>query len=805
MRVPLSWLAEFVGWNGGAGALAERLTMGGLEVESVEDVGRLDARVRVGRLVAVERHPDADRLAICRVDVGDAAPVTIVSGAPDLATGRLVTAALPGAVLPGGRTVAAVELRGVASAGMLCSEVELGLGDDASALLELPADAPVGRPLTDVAGVADTVLEIAITANRGDCLSIFGIAREVALLTGAKLRHPRPRPRQAGTAAVREVTVRVEAPDLCPRYCGRVVHDVKPARSPLWLALRLRRAGMRPIGAVVDATNYVMLERGQPLHAFDLDRVADRTIVVRRAYADEKLTTLDGVDRALAPDDLVIADGRTAVALAGVMGGRDSEVTAQTRALLLESAFFTPAGVRRTARRTGIVSQAAYRFERRVDPDMVAEALDAVAALITRIAGGRVAPGIVEAAPGADALQPAAIRFRPRRAAALLGTSLSRAEVLRRLRALGARTKPGPDVVVVTPPSHRGDLAIEEDLIEEVARIGGYDTIPVTLPDAPVASGDDSAVRRFAGRVRRLLVAAGLSEMVTLSFTDAATNAELPGWVGRELRPLPVLNPLSSETGEMRRSPLAGLVGALRLNRDHGAAFVGAFEIGKGYGQDAARRVQEPRAVTVALHGCWPPRGAERSGPALDFFDLKGVVMHLVTGLGVEEDRVRWEAEASVPFLHPGRAARVSIDGRIVGVAGAIHPHSAQVLDLPREVLLAELDFEDLAHYGPRRVGVDALPRFPAVTRDIAMVVVDDFCADDVLGEIRALSDSRIESARLFDCYRGAPIPTGRKSLAYTIAYRAADRTLTDAEVAALHEQVRAHVLRRFPTIELRS
>jgi len=556
----------------------------------------------------------------------------------------------------------------------------------------------------------------------------------------------------------------------------------------------------------VDVTNHVMLERGQPLHAFDLDRIADRTIVVRRARAGEPFTTPDGTARTLAADDLVIADGRAPVALAGVMGGQDSEVTTLTRALLLESAFFAPSAVRRTARRTGIVSQAAYRFERRVDPGMVAEALDAAAALIAKLAGGRVAPGIVEAAPGVDALEPPTIRLRPRRAAAVLGTAIARGEIVRRLRALGARTRPGRDVIAVTPPSHRGDLAIEEDLIEELARVGGYDAIPVTLPEVPVSSGEDSPARRFASRVRALLVAAGLSEMVTLSFTDSKMNAELPGWVGRDwTAPLPVVNPLSSETGEMRRSPLGSLVRAVRLNRDHGAGFVGAFELGKAFGRDASGGASEARTIAVVMHGAWPARGAERSGPALDFLDLKGVVGHLVAGLGVEEERVAWEPEEGVAFLHPGRSARVVIDDRPCGVAGAIHPRVAQVLDLPRELLVAELDFEDLAHYRPRRVGADALPRFPAVTRDIAMIVDDGFLSDRVLTEIRTLGDPRIESVRLFDCYRGAPIATGRKSLAYTIAYRAADRTLTDDEVAALHEQVRTRLSRRFPTIELRS
>src|SRR6266566_9527996 len=501
MRIPLSWLAEFVTWSGPAAALAERLTMAGLKIEAIEEVGQLDRRIVAG----------------------------------GLATGQLVPVALPGARLPDGREAQAVRIRGVESAGVLCSEAELVLGEDASQVLVLPDDAAPGTPLAALPGMADTVLEAEVTPNRGDWLSILGVAREVAAVTGARLRHPRPRPRESGAAAVREVRVRVQAADLCPRYCARVVRGVGIVPAPLWVRLRLRRAGMRALNAVVDATNYVMLERGQPLHAFDLERLVERRIVVRRGAAGERLTTLDGVERALEGDDLVIADGRGPVALAGVMGGEASEVTPATRVLLLESAFFAPASVRRASRRLALPSQAAYRFERRVDPAMVPEALDAVAALIVRTAGGRVAPGIVEDAPGTKALAPPTIRLRPRRVISLLGARVARGEIARSLRALGAACRTQRDALLVTPPSFRGDLRLEEDLIEEVARVGGYDRVPVALPEVPLAAGEDTPGRRLAAGVRRALVAAGLAEMVTLAFTDAETKRRLPGFVGRAL------------------------------------------------------------------------------------------------------------------------------------------------------------------------------------------------------------------------------------------------------------------------------
>ncbi|MFN8542921.1 MAG: phenylalanine--tRNA ligase subunit beta [Candidatus Binatia bacterium] len=595
-----------------------------------------------------------------------------------------------------------------------------------------------------------------------------------------------------------------QAPDLCPRYSARIVRGVTIGPSPLWLRLRLRRAGMRAINAVVDATNYVMLERGQPLHAFDWERIAERVIRVRRAGAGERLVTLDGVERTLGAQDLVIADGRGPVALAGVMGGAHAEVTATTRVLLLESAYFAPTAVRRTSRRLGLGSQASYRFERRVDPAMVPEALDAVATLCAALAGGRVAPGAVDVAPGLASLAPVPVRVRPGRVTSLLGVAVARAEMARRLRALGARSRTEGDALVVTPPSWRSDMRIEADVVEEIARVGGYEAIPVTLPEVPITRGEESAARAEARRLRRLLVGEGLVEMVTLAFTDAETNVRLPGWVGRGLRPVAVRNPLSSETGELRRSPLAGLLRALRTNVDRGAAFVGAFELGKGYGLDAAGQRQEPRAVALVLYGIWPAIGVAREGAPVDLLDLKGVVDNVLAGVGAGETRVRWVPSAEATFLHPGKTATIAVDGTAVGIAGALHPELAQALDLAQEVWLAELDFASLSLYVPRPFQLRPLPRFPAVTRDIAVIVDEAFLADAILQEVRTFDDARIESARLFDCYRGAPIAAGRKSLAYTIAYRAAERTLTDDEVNALHDRLRAHLTARF-ALELRS
>jgi phenylalanyl-tRNA synthetase beta chain len=797
MRVPLSWLAEFVELTEAVDVLAARLTMAGLAVEGIEEVGRLDGPVHVGRIETSQAHPAADRLRVCRVDVGAQGVRTIVSGAPDVRPGRLVAVASPGSRIGADVAVEVRELRGVRSEGMLCSEAELGLGDDADRLLALPPRSQPGTPLGDLAGVRDTVLEVDVTPDRGDCLSMLGIAREIAAVTGARRRRPRVRVREQGAPVAEGARLQIDAPDLCPLYRARVVRTVRARSSPLWMRLRLRRAGMRSISAVVDATNYVMLELGQPLHAFDLDRLAEATVVVRRARAGEPITTLDGAERRLTDEDLVIADASGAVAIAGVMGGERTEVRPETTALLLESAFFAPQTVRRTARRLGLVSQAAYRFERRVDPAGITPALDRLASLLAASTGGTIASGMLEAAPGRETHALPAVALRPARAAALLGMSLSVAEVRRRLRALGATCARDGRRLLVTPPTHRGDLRIEEDLVEEVARVGGYDTVPVSLPRVAVASARDSAARTGARRVRRLLVAEGLAETVSLPFVAPEQDDLVPGVVAGDLQPLGLRNPLSSETSRLRRSPLGGLLRTLRLNVDRGAEFVGVFELAKGYGLDGAGERQERRVIAALLWGQWPAQGAQRRGPATSFADLKGIAENLLSGVGAGPETVRWEP-GSVPFLHPGMTAAVSLAGTAVGVLGSLHPNVVQVLDLPGEIVLMELDFQQVAHYRPARAGIRPLPRFPAVARDIAVVVDDSFLAQQILDEVRALNHPLIESARLFDCYRGDPVPAGRKSLAYAISYRAPDRTLTDDEVNEAHDVIRARLQARF-------
>ncbi|MBI2963428.1 MAG: phenylalanine--tRNA ligase subunit beta [Deltaproteobacteria bacterium] len=798
MKVSLNWLREFVAVELSTAELAERLTMAGLEVEGVESRGTFD-RMIAGRIVGLERHPNADELSVCTVDVGAEGTLRVVSGAPNLDAGLRVAVALPGATLADGTRVESVEIRGLASAGVLLSEREIGISDDHSGVMRLDAGAEPGTSLAAILDTADTVLDLAITPNRGDCLSILGIARELAALTGARLRVPAPRLAEKAPPAAERVRVEIRDPDLCGRYVARVVGGVRVAPSPLWLRSRLEALGMRAINNVVDVTNYVMLERGQPLHAFDLAGIRGAVLVVRRAGAALRLRTLDEIDRPLEPDDLVIADAEGPVALAGVMGGAGSAVGASTCEVVLESAYFTPATVRRTSRRLGLRSEASLRFERGVDVEGVPAAAARAAELLARLTRGQVAAGGVEAYPSPAA--PIEVLVRSDRANRLLGTSLPLAEIGQSLRRVSASVKAtGRGGYLCRPPSYRSDLTREADFIEEIARLAGYDRIPATLPRAALgAAARDGAAASLAGRVRGLLAAQGMNEVTCLRFTAAQWNRRIPGLAPAGAEPVRVHNPLSSEASEMRRSLLPNLLAAAARNRRQGEAWIRLGELGTVFWTDGA--VRERQALGGVLLGPLPPRGLARENRSESFYDAKGVVEAILAALRI--DAAQWTRQDVPPFLHPGKSAWVKRGGEVLGYVGGLHPEVARAADLDAETWALELDFEKLESYAPRRVAFQTLPKYPTVIRDLAIVADEGFEAQQVLDAIAACSDLPVESARLFDLYRGSPLPPGKKSLAYSIAYRAADRTLTDEEVNRLHRSLIERVTRQLG-VELR-
>ncbi|MBI3769105.1 MAG: phenylalanine--tRNA ligase subunit beta [Deltaproteobacteria bacterium] len=802
MKLTLNWLREFVELVLPIDELCEALVMAGLEVEAVAVHRPIWGAVEVVEIVNVAAHPNADRLRLCEVRRAQGPLVRVVCGASNMQAGDKVALAPPGSDLPGDRRIERATIRGQISEGMLCAARELALPDDATdGILILPPDASIGRRLVDYLGAEDTVIDLAVTPNRGDCLSVLGIAREIAALTGAKLQVPAPALREDDPPTTSAVRVAVEAPDLCPRYAVRVLHGVCVAPSPLWMRTRLALIGLHPISNVVDVTNYVMLERGQPLHAFDLAHVANGRISARRAGTRQSFVTLDGVERELIPDDLVITDGRGPVALAGIMGGADSEIRADTTDVLLESAYFTPAGIRRTARRLGITSDSSYRFERGIDPVATVAALDRAAGLIAGTASGTIARGVIDKQVGRGARLPT-IRVRVARVNALLGTTLTAAEIERPLRALGATVAGHARAALrVVPPSYRSDLQSEVDLIEEVARLSGYETIPATTP-AIVAGGPGFGPHRDPEeRFRQTLRTCGLTEMIALAMIGAEENRMFPGLPDLSGKPVALRNAPSSDAAELRRSLVPGLLQALDVNRRQGEPLVAGYAIGRVYACDG-ERYHEGKALGIVLAGAWPSAVIGEPPRPASFADLKG-------GLALAFDRlalapVMWESlQNEAPYLHPGKAARITIGGVLCGVAGALHPDVSAARGLDGDTWVAELDMIRVVQYCPRRIVFRPLPRFPAVLRDVAIVVDSGFQAQQILDAISEVAPPLVEEVRVFDQYAGAPIPEGKKSIAYSISYRASDRTLTDEEVNTLHQELVAHLTERLP-VEVR-
>ncbi|MEO8998251.1 MAG: phenylalanine--tRNA ligase subunit beta [Rhodanobacter sp.] len=788
MKFSENWLRELVEIKADRAALAHALTMAGLEVEELTVLGEGLAGVVVAEIVAAEKHPEADRLQVCRVNVGQAGLLQIVCGAPNARVGIKVPLAMVGASLPGGIGIKAAKLRGVESAGMLCSARELGVDADASGLLELPLDAPVGKPLADYLGLPDASIELKLTPNRPDCLGLVGLAHDVAALFGSAVKVPaQPTAPVTGTA---KRGIQLQAGKDAPRYLGRVVEDIDPAsRTPLWLAERLRRAGLRPISAVVDITNYVMLELGQPLHAFDNDAL-EGDIVVRHARNGEMLKLLDGSDAKLDSGFVLIADTHKALAVAGVMGGHDSRVSDATRNIFLESAHFAPAAIMGRARKLGLHTEASHRFERGVDPELPRRALERATELLLSIAGGKAGPVLV-AENLADLPKPVAVILRRARLKRVLGVDVVDTEVARIFTALGMQVLSIAEGWQITAPSSRFDIEREEDLIEEVARIFGYDNIPTHSPAGALTLAVEPEARINELALREQLAARGYYEAVNLSFVAADLLAH---W-GFTEQLVPLANPLSADLAIMRPSLLPGLIEALRHNRARQQERVRLFEVARVFGAGDPP-VETPSLAIVA---CGNARGEQWGEPSrqLDFHDLKGELDAMIAW-GGEPQRWSVHADGLPRWLHPGRGARVVRDGETVGYLGALHPQLAKLLDLGADVHLLELALEPLL---TRRLPLArSVPRFPTVRRDIAMDLPEAISWSQIEQAVRGSLGTRLQELRLFDRYSGKGVEAGRKSLAMGLILQDASRTLTDDDadrcvreaVAALEQTCKA-------------
>lgn len=778
MKFSESWLRGFIDPAVTGVEFTHLLTMAGLEVEEEESVAPAFEGVVIAQVLEVTKHPEADRLNVCRVDIGGEIK-QIVCGAPNVAPGIKTPCALPGARLPGNLKIKIAKVRNVESSGMLCSARELGISDDASGLLILPADAPVGEDIRAYLDLDDRLLTLKLTPNRADCLSLVGIAREVAALTGAPAAYPEIQPVEPTIDARRAIVL--DAPHACPLYCGRVIAgaDAKTP-TPEWMKRRLERSGIRSISALVDITNYVMLELGQPLHAFDNARLAG-AIHARMARAGEKILLLNEQTLELQDDVLLIADERRPLAVAGIMGGEESGITLETAEIFLESAFFAPKAIAGRARRYGFGSDASHRFERGVDFGGARLALERATRLILDICGGQAGP-LCEAEATAQLPARTPVRLRPARVAKVLGIDIAADETGGILQRLNLPFTRDGENFIVTPPSYRFDIEIEEDLIEEIARIHGYDNIPARAPHARLAMLPRTERARPLSRIRQILTDRGFQEVVNYAFIDAAWEADFTN----NASPIRLANPIASQMSVMRSTLIGGLIANVVTNLRRRQNRVRIFETGRCFFRDAngapVAGFRQPWKLAALAYGSALPEQWGAPTRNVNFFDIKGELELLLA-----PQTARFEATAH-PALHPGRCARIIVDGAMVGYLGELHPQWQQKYDLPLAPVLFEIDLDSLTQSRPPRFA--DISQQPAVVRDLAILVDGKLEFQHILDSIGDKLPPLIREIKLFDVYTGKGIEPGKKSLAFRIVMQDTERTLQDAEVDAAMQQL---------------
>ena len=799
MKVSLKWLNEYVEVPSDLKAFCDRLDLTGTGVEGVEKTGDAFDHIVTAQVVEKKPHPDSDHMWVCKVDVGEnnvdaqgnPEPLQIVCGAQNFNEGDHIVTAMIGAVLPGDFTIKKSKLRGVTSCGMNCSERELGLGNDHAGIMILPEDAPVGLPFAEYMKMGDTVLDLEITPNRPDCLSMAGMAREVGAMYRADVTMPLYELEEdASLPSVSDlVTVEIEEAQRCPRYTARVIKDVKIGPSPDWLAERVTAAGARPINNVVDVTNYILFLYGQPLHSFDYDKLVGEDgkahIIVRAAEEGEKFTTLDGEDRVLTNDMTVIAAPDRAVALAGVMGGLDSEITEESTTVLLEAATFEHGRTSRTSRNLGLISESSMRYERGVDDNPIADYSAAAAALLAEVSGGRVCPGIVDVYPAPTA--PISLKFRIPRFCQMMGVDVPRADIVDILERLDCIVSDSDDadILDVIAPTCRPDLEREIDLYEEVLRLWGMDLVQPTLPSSPDRVGALTEAQLLARKINRAVTACGLNETTTYSFTDPADMKKLRMEGEGYGKPVELINPMNAEQSIMRQSIIPGLVHSVSYNQAHGVKNVQLYEIGKVFfAHEGRKQPKEKEKLAGVLAGAMADTSWNAAPAAFDFFDGKGVVESLARELAIPKLRFKALAAEDAPHLQPGRAAEVFSGGTTLGWVGELHPLGVQALEAEPPIVAFELDVEALGKASrPARDYVD-VPEFPPVSVDVAFVVNEDVTNERLVQCITSAGGKLLSDVRLFDVYRDDKrVGAGKKSMAYSLTYRAADRTLTGEEV----------------------
>ncbi len=790
MRVSYDWLKDYINPGISAEKLAELLTLSGVEAGSVEVFGCELPQVVVGEVVAMEPHPGRSNLTLVDTNIGNQT-LKIVCGAKNMQVGDKVPTAKPGAILPGNRIIEETDIHGVASPGMICSAQELGLelGSEEEILI-LDQSSKIGQPVDQLLGFGDQIIELELTPDRSDCLSMLGVAYEVAALTGREVKMPPMSVTETGETLSDRIKVAIADSKLCSRYTARAVDNIIIAKSPLWMQLRLLKAGIRPINNVVDITNYVMWEFGQPLHAFDLELLKSNEILVRKAEDDEKIVTLDGMERKLSAEALVITDGKRPVALAGVMGGEDTEINDATKTVLLEAAVFNPTNIRRTARRYNLPSEASQRFEKGVNPEAVTWSQDRAAFLMHELAGGQVLKGIVD--QDETPSREKTVEVDVLKINQVLGLELGKDLITDLLSRLGFKIKEkGSGILNINVPLRRSDITIAEDIIEEVARLYGYDKIPVTLPRGELLGNVKSDEEKVHDLVRGILTSCGYYECITYSFINPASLGSL-GFSKDDsrLNPIPVQNPFSEEQAVMRTTLLPGLLKTIQHNYSHRELNQLLFELGAVFEAHSIPLEELPNEkvkLGLAVTGQVPDPNWVNPSRNADFFEIKGVLEALFSQLQIKD--IVFSPEA-MPFSHPTRCASIKLKGKTLGYLGELHPDIAGAWEIDQPVTVCEIDIQLLAENATLIPRVKALPRFPAAKRDLALVVPKNIPADKLEESIRQAGGHLIDQVKLFDLYEGKQIPAGKRSLAYSITFRTDDKTLTESEINQVQEKI---------------
>jgi len=802
MLVSWKWLNELVEIDKTPEDIGDLLTMSGIEVEGImsSEIDSNTQYLKVGLIEEVTKHPQADKLVICKLDVGDGESRIIVTGASNVQAGHKVPVALPGAVLVGGKRIKPAVLRGVPSDGMLCSADELGIDVDKispeqrTGIYIFPDDVEIGADVVNVLNLDDIVLELSLTPNRADCLGMLNVAREIAALTGGKLQFPKVDDSAEGGECAKQTRVDIEAKDLCKRYVARLIKDIKIVPSPLWLQQRLMAVGVRPINNVVDVTNYIMMETGQPLHAFDYDCIKGKRIVVRRAQEAEEIVTLDGQLRKLNPEMLIIADAERAVAIAGVMGGLDSEVTAATKTILLESACFHGTSIRRTSYALGLRSEASMRFEKAVDLEQARFVADRTVQLLAEIGAGTPVDGCVDCYPVREEKQP--IELRVKRVNQILGTEISPETMEDILKSLQIKiVEKKKEGWLLLPPTYRRDIELEVDFIEEIARLYDYEKIPTTLPEGVTTQGMRTAEQKSRIKLRKTMAAQGLMEVITYSFINPQQLDYLGLPDGHHLREtITIANPLSEEQGVMRTTLLPGLLTIVQRNINKQNKNLKLFEMGKVFyvdGYPTEKKLPTEKLMLAAVSTGEKEKSWAYQAEKYDFYFLKGVVENLLEVIGYDLKEVSFEIAENLPMLHPSRSAVIKLKGREIGVLGEVHPLTLEKLGIDQKVSMLNLDIESLSCENVmHKTLVVPVTKYPAVRRDLAIVVREEVNTGAVQALIRKKAGSWLKELRLFDLYRGEQIQEGYKSLAFSLTWQASDKTLTDDEVNSLHQKI---------------